>query len=59
VPRATIAQKNAWLSDLRTTAAIVYRPTGPVIVVVEASRPGITTPEARALGAQVVHAAGL
>ncbi|HEY3183040.1 MAG TPA: serine hydrolase [Gaiellaceae bacterium] len=59
LPRATIAQKNAWLSDLRTTAAIVYRPAGPVIVVVEASRPGITTREARALGAQVVRAAGL
>jgi hypothetical protein len=58
-PRATIAQKNAWLSDLRTTAAIVYGPAGPVIVVVEASRPGITTREARALGAQVVRAAGL
>ena len=59
LPRATIAQKNAWLSDLRTTAAIVYRATGPVIVVVEAYRPGITTTEARALGAQVVHATGL
>jgi hypothetical protein len=59
LPRATIAQKNAWLSDLRTTAAIVYRARGPVIVVVEAYRPGITTREARALGAQVVRAAGL
>jgi hypothetical protein len=59
LPRATIAQKNAWLSDLRTTAAIVYGATGPLIVVVEAYRPGITTAEARALGAQVVQAAGL
>lgn len=59
VPRARIAQKNAWLSDLRTTAAIVYRAQGPLIVVVEAYRPGITTREARGLGAQVVRAAGL
>jgi len=54
-----LAQKNAWLSDLRTTGAIVYTPTGPVIVVVEASRPGITANEARTLGARVVAAAGL
>jgi Beta-lactamase enzyme family len=59
LPQTTIAQKNAWLSDLRTTAAIVYRARGPVIVVVEAYRPGITTREARALGAQVVRATGL
>src|SRR5262245_3126791 len=48
-----IAQKNAWLSDLRTTGAIVYTPTGPTIVVVEAYRPGITAPEARDLGRRV------
>ena len=51
-----VAQKNAWISDLRTTAAIVYAPTGPTIVVVEASRPGITSVEARTLGRQVLRA---
>jgi hypothetical protein len=54
-----LAQKNAWLSDLRTTGAVVYTRTGPVIVVVEASRPGIGAPEARDLGRRVVRAVGL
>ncbi len=60
LPRGTtIAQKNGWISDLRTTAAIVYRPTGPVVVVVEVSRPGVTRREALAVAADVVRAAGL
>jgi Beta-lactamase enzyme family len=59
LPAATIAQKNAWISDLRTTAAIVYRRTGPTIVVVEVSRPGVTTREAVAVGRKVVRAVGL
>jgi hypothetical protein len=54
-----LAQKNAWLSDLRATGAVVYTRTGPVIVVVEASRPGIGAPEARDLGRRVVQAVGL
>jgi beta-lactamase family protein len=59
LPSTTIAQKNAWLSDLRTTAAIVYRPTGPTIVVVEAYRPGIEPREARNLARRALRAAGL
>ena len=59
LPRATIAQKNAWISDLRTTAAIVYAPSGPTIVIVEVSRPGVTTTEARAVAADAVRAIGL
>jgi hypothetical protein len=59
LPAATIAQKNAWLSDLRTTAAIVYGRRGPTVVVVEVSRPGVTTREAVAIGRKVVRAAGL
>jgi hypothetical protein len=59
LPAATIAQKNAWLSDLRTTAAIVYRPTGPTIVVFEAYRPGIEPREARELARRALRAAGL
>ncbi len=52
--RIPVAQKNGWLSDARVTAAIVYRRRGPVIVVVEAYRPGITRGEAQELGRQVV-----
>ena len=56
---ATVAQKNGWLSDTRTTAAIVYRGNSATIVVVEAFRPGITYTEARKLGRDVLAAAGL
>jgi hypothetical protein len=56
---ATVAQKNGWLSDTRTTAAIVYKGNRATIVVVEAFRPGITYAEARKLGRDVLAAAGL
>jgi hypothetical protein len=56
---ATVAQKNGWLSDTRTTAAIVYKGNRATIVVVEVFRPGITYPEARKLGRDVLAAAGL
>jgi hypothetical protein len=56
---ATIAEKNGWLSDTRTTAAIVYRGGRATIVVVELYRPGVTYAEARRLGRAVVRAAGL
>ena len=56
---ATVAQKNGWLSDTRTTAAIVYKGNRATIVVVEAFRPGITSTEARSLGRDVLAAAGL
>ena len=45
-PGTPVAQKNGWLHDARHTAAIVYLPNGPKIVVVltyapepESSRP--------------------
>jgi hypothetical protein len=56
---ATVAQKNGWLSDTRTTAAIVYKGGRATIVVVEAYRPGITYTEATKLGRDVLAAAGL
>jgi beta-lactamase family protein len=59
LPQAAVAQKNAWISDLRTTAAIVYGRSGPTIVVVEVSRPGVTTREARAVAAAALRAIGL
>jgi beta-lactamase class A len=56
---ATVAEKNGWLSDTRTTAAIVHRPGGTTIVVVELYRPGVTYAEAKRLGRRVLLAAGL
>ena len=59
LPGAALAQKNGWLSDQRTTAAIVYRGGKATIVVVEAYRPGVTLREAQRLGRDVLRAAGL
>ena len=56
---SALAQKNGWLSDTRTTAAIVYQGGRATIVVVEAFRPGITYEEAKKLGRDVLAAAGL
>jgi beta-lactamase family protein len=56
---ATVAEKNGWLSDLRTTAAIVYEGGRATIVVVELYRPGVTYREATQLGRRVLQAAGL
>jgi len=56
---ATVAEKNGWLSDTRTTAAIVYRGDRATIVVVELHRPGVTYGEATQLGRRVLQAAGL
>jgi hypothetical protein len=55
---ATLAEKQGWLSDTRITAAIVYRRSGPTIVVVEAYRPGVTRAQALRLGRSVVQALG-
>ena len=57
--QTVVAEKNGWLSDTRTTAAIVYRPAGPVIVVVELYRPGVTAAEGRRLGRRVLQASAL
>ena len=56
---ATVAEKNGWLSDTRTTAAIVYRRGRATIVVVELYRPGVTYAEAKRLGRRVLLAADL
>ena len=56
---ATVAEKNGWLSDTRTTAAIVHRQGRATIVVVELYRPGVTYAEAKQLGRRVLSAAGL
>jgi hypothetical protein len=51
---STVAEKNGWLSDTRTSAAIVYREGRATIVVVEAYRPGVSLREAQLLGRNVV-----
>lgn len=56
---ATVAEKNGWVSDTRTTAAIVYRGGRATIVVVEIFRPGVSYAEAKRLGRDVLVAAGL
>jgi hypothetical protein len=56
---AVVAEKNGWLSDTRTSAAIVYRGGRATIVVVEAYRPGVTLREAQRLGRGVLRASGL
>lgn len=50
-----IVEKNGWLSDTRTTAAIVYRGGRATIVVVELYRPGVTYAEAARLGRDVAR----
>jgi hypothetical protein len=54
--KTQVAEKNGWFSSLRITAAVVYLSRRPVIVVVEAYRPGLTTRAARSLGREVLRA---
>jgi hypothetical protein len=56
LPGAIVAQKNGWLSDTRTTAAIVYRGGHATVVVVELYRPEVTYAQALRLGRAVVRA---
>jgi hypothetical protein len=57
VTRSTpVAQKNGWLEDARHTAAIVYGPRGPRIVVILTYAPGLQLATARELGRRVVVA---
>jgi beta-lactamase class A len=58
--RATtpVAQKNGWLHDARHTAAIVYAPRGPRIVVVLTYALNLRLTTARRLGRDVVAAIG-
>jgi beta-lactamase class A len=56
-PGTAIAQKNGWLHDVRHTAAIVYFPRQPIIVVVLTYAPGLDLQRARRLGQRVILAA--
>lgn len=52
------AQKHGWLSDARASAAIVYRPDGPVILVVMGYRgTGLSLAQGQALGAKAARVA--
>jgi beta-lactamase class A len=55
-PGTPIAQKNGWLHDARHTAAIVYMPQRPQIVVVLTYAPGLKLATARRLGRRVLLA---
>ena len=59
LPGANLVEKNGWLTDTRTTAAIVYRGGRATVVVVELYRPGVTLREGQQLGRDVLRAAGL
>jgi beta-lactamase class A len=58
-PYVPIAQKNGWFSVVRHTAAIVYSPTGPKLVVLLTYRPGLTPADAQLLGTKVLSAVDL
>jgi beta-lactamase class A len=49
------AEKHGWLSDTRTTAAIVYRGGRATVVVVELYRPDVTYADAARLGKAVAE----
>jgi hypothetical protein len=54
VPRQLVmAQKQGWLADARHTAAVVFTPTGPRVVVILTYRAGETREQAAALGARL------
>jgi hypothetical protein len=55
LPRVPMAQKQGWTTSLRHSAAIVYGPHGPTILVVLTYRPGLSLAEARELGRRVVR----
>jgi beta-lactamase class A len=55
-PGTPVAQKNGWLHDARHTAAIVYFPNGPKIVVVLTYAQNLKLATARRLGRAVLAA---
>lgn len=56
-PALPAAQKHGWTTTVRHTAAIVFRQSGPVIVVVLTFRPDeVSLPASRTLGARVLAA---
>jgi hypothetical protein len=56
--RVPVAQKNGWFSAVRHTAALIYGPSGPKIVVVLTYRPRISLASAQQFGARIVELVG-
>ena len=54
-PSVPIAQKHGWLRDARHSAAIVYQPSGPELVVVLTYRPGLTLSAASAFAGDLLE----
>jgi hypothetical protein len=55
--RTPVAQKNGWIHDARHTAAIVYAPSGPRIVVILTYAQNLSLAKARRLARNVMAAA--
>ena len=51
------AQKQGWITSARHTAAIVYGPRGPIVIVLLTYKDGLSLAEAQRLGRKVVIAA--
>ncbi len=58
-PAVPAAQKHGWFSAVRHSAAIVYTPSGPKIVVLLAYRNGLSLGEAQGYAAKVLRVLGL
>jgi beta-lactamase class A len=56
-PGLPAAQKHGWTSSTRHSAALVYAPTGPVVVVALTYRPGIDPGGSRRFGARLARLA--
>ncbi len=53
-PDTPAAQKHGWISSARHSAAIVYTPRGPVVIVALTYRPSVTRAAAARLGADLI-----
>jgi hypothetical protein len=58
-PAVPAAQKQGWTTYLRHTAAVVYAPSGPRIVVLLTYRPKISAAASAALAARFLEATGM
>jgi beta-lactamase class A len=58
-PGRPAAQKQGWTTSLRHSAAIVYAPQGPRIVVLLTYRPSVNAAAALALGGRFLEAIGM
>jgi beta-lactamase class A len=54
-PSLPLAQKNGWTTTIRHTAAILYLPRGPLVVVVLTYGPSLRPESSRVLGGQVLR----